>query len=627
MINVLYSEVAIFCFIILGFIFHRVKNTYSKGHETFLKLTIVSAVYAFVDALWGICYLGYINFGRVFFCTVSDIYFFLSGGVAYLGFLYIQKILKMDVMNTARRLFWGRLPLTLLTLLIIINHWKGYIFFFDEAGKYTRGFMFRYQFIVAYFYFVWAVILTVQRWLQAKREEVRRLCKSVISFTGIPLLLGVAQSVVPSKPYFSMAYTLAVIGIFIFITSRDKEKLEKERAVRDAEHNRLLQQALAEAQIANRAKSTFLFNMSHDIRTPMNAIMGFNEIARENIADTARVEDCLEKMDVASKHLLDLINDVLDMARIENDKIDLELAPGSISKLVGETRAMFMPEMNKKKLCFSTEMHNVKYDFLQVDIIRIRQIIFNILSNAMKYTKEGGSVRFSVEESEMSMEGYVTLTMEVEDTGIGMSEEFQKNIFGMFERERSTTQSGIQGSGLGLAITKRLVDIMDGKISVKSKVGEGSVFTVEIPFQVAEAFVEEERNDAGNSYEGKRLLVVEDNEMNQEIATVILEGHGFHVEICSDGEMAVERVKNAKPGEFDLVLMDIQMPIMDGYEATRRIRALEDADKASIPIVAMTANAFQKDKRDALEAGMNGHISKPISMEQIQEVFCQIFKG
>ncbi len=626
MINILYSEVAIFCFIILTFIYHRVRNTYAKGHETFLKLTLVSAIYAFVDAVWGLCYLEYIDLGQLFFSLVSDAYFFLSGGVAYLGFLYIEKIHNMNVLGTKLRLFLGRIPLTLLVFLLITNYWTGWIFTFSEEGLYIRGFLFRYQFIVAYFYFVWAILLTIKKCIVSKMESDHEKCRSVVSFTVIPLLLGVAQSVLPTKPYFSMAYTIAVIGMFIFITSHDKEKMEKEKTQREAEHNRLLQQALEDSHNANKAKSAFLFNMSHDIRTPMNAIIGFNEIARENIQDTARVEDCLEKMDVASKHLLRLINDVLDMARIENGKIDLELAPCSISKLVGETRVMFMPEMDKKHIVFTTQMHNVKYDFLQVDILRTRQIIFNILSNAMKYTKDGGKVWFTVEESEMDIDGYVTLTMVVKDTGIGMSEVFQRNVFGMFERERSTTQSGVQGTGLGLAITKKLVDVMDGKIGVQSKEGEGTTFTVEIPFQVAEAFVEEEKKGEGNCFEGKKLLVVEDNELNQEIAKVILEGHGFVVEVSGDGEDAVERVKSAAPGEIDLILMDIQMPLMDGYQATRAIRALEDEEKANIPIVAMTANAFQKDKRDAFDAGMNGHISKPISIEQINEVFCGIFQ-
>lgn len=626
MINILYSEVAVFCFIILTFIYHRVRNTYAKGHETFLKLTLVSAIYALVDATWGLCYLRYIDLGQLFFSLVSDAYFFLSGGVAYLGFLYIQKIHNMNVLDTKLHLWLARMPLTMLVFLLISNYWNGWVFAFNEEGLYVRGFLFRYQFIAAYFYFVWAILLTIRKCIVSKTESDHEKCRSVISFTVIPLLLGVAQSVLPTKPYFSMAYTIAVIGMFIFITSHDKEKMEKEKAQREAEHNRLLQQALEDSHNANRAKSAFLFNMSHDIRTPMNAIIGFNEIARENIQDTARVEDCLEKMDVASKHLLRLINDVLDMARIENGKIELELAPCSVSKLVGETRAMFMPEMDKKHILFTTQMHNVKYDFLQVDILRTRQIIFNILSNAMKYTKDGGKVWFTVEESEMDIDGYVTLTMVVRDTGIGMSEAFQKNVFGMFERERSTTQSGVQGTGLGLAITKKLVDVMDGKIGVQSKEGEGTTFTIEIPFQVAEAFVEEEKKGECNCFEGKKLLVVEDNELNQEIAKVILEGHGFVVEVSGDGEDAVERVKSAAPGDFDLILMDIQMPLMDGYQATRVIRALEDETKAKIPIVAMTANAFQKDKRDAFDAGMNGHISKPISIEQIQEVFSGIFQ-
>ncbi len=627
MINILYSEVAIFCFIVLTFIYHRVHNTYAKGHETFLKLTIVSAIYALVDAMWGLCYLEYINLGQWFFVIVSDVYFFLSNAVAYLGFLYIQRIHKINVWDKKWKLCLGRMPLTVLVFLLIANFWNGWIFSFDTVGQYVRGPLFRYQFMVAYFYFVWAILLTIKKCIVSKEESDHSKCRSVVSFTVIPLLLGVAQSVLPTKPYFSMAYTIAVIGMFIFITSLDKEEMEREKAEREAEHNRLLQQALEDSHNANKAKSTFLFNMSHDIRTPMNAIIGFNEIARENIGNEERVQDCLEKMDVASKHLLRLINDVLDMARIENGKIDLELAPCSVSKLVGETRAMFMPDMDKKQITFATQMHNVKYDFLQADILRTRQIIFNILSNAMKYTKDGGKVWFTVEESEMSIEGYVTLTITVQDTGVGMSEEFQKNVFGMFERERSTTLSGVQGTGLGLAITKKLVDVMDGKISVQSKEGEGTTFTIEIPFQVAEAFVEEESKDACSCVVGKKLLIVEDNELNQEIAKVILEGHGFVVEVCGDGEAAVERVETSLPGEFDLILMDIQMPLMDGYQATRAIRNLADKDKASIPIVAMTANAFQKDKRDAFEAGMNGHISKPISIEQINEVFSGIFKG
>ncbi len=548
---------------------------------------------------------------------------------------------------------------------------------------------------------------------------------------------------------------ITFVGLFVDIDDEKKmeERLEQQKID--------LEDALAVAQHANKAKTTFLNNMSHDIRTPMNAIIGFTSLAAAHIAHPDQVQDYLAKITTSSNHLLSLINDVLDMSRIESGKVKIEEKETSLPEIMHDLKTIVQADITSKQLEFFIDTADVVNEHVLCDKLRLNQVLLNLLSNAMKFTKPGGIVSVRILQKGNAPEGFASYEFQVKDTGIGMSKEFQAHVFEPFERERTSTISGIQGTGLGMAITKNIVDMMGGKISVVSEEGKGSTFTVALQFRICSGQVrqevipqlkglralvadddfntcssvtkmlsvigmrpdwttsgkeavlrtklaveqsdeyaayiidwlmpdmngievvrrirgfigeetpiiiltaydwsdiEEEARKAGvtafcskpvflselrellespftvsatetdaakaqASFEGRRILLVEDNELNQEIAVEILKEAGFVVDVADDGSVAVEKMREAEPGQYDLILMDIQMPILNGYEATRQIRAFERAEIANIPIIAMTANAFDEDKRAALEAGMNGHIPKPIDIPKLMELLREI---
>lgn len=399
--------------------------------------------------------------------------------------------------------------------------------------------------------------------------------------------------------------------------------VEQERKISEEEkkHQIALKAALEEAESANKAKSNFLFNMSHDIRTPMNAIIGFTDLLKNNLDNKEVAQDYISKIQSSNEFLLSLINNVLEMARIESGKLTVDEEMCDMYAMKDELSSVFASQIEKKRINFIGNI-DIKHSKLMSDTTKIREIFLNLVSNAIKYTPEGGTVIVETIELPPRKEGYATIKSVVSDTGIGISKEFLPILFDEFSREKTTTESKVGGTGLGMPIVKKLVELLGGEITVESELGKGTTFTVILDHKiVSEEYVKtiEETNTSNETHDfsGKRVLIAEDNELNAEIASTILEDVGFEVEIACDGAECVRMLEAVSDGYYDLILMDIQMPNMNGYEATKAIRKLDDVKKAGIPIIAMTANAFEEDKKNALDAGMNSHLSKPIRVPEL----------
>ena len=396
----------------------------------------------------------------------------------------------------------------------------------------------------------------------------------------------------------------------------------------EQERQKVLTEAMETAEKANRAKSTFLFNMSHDIRTPMNAIIGFADLAEKHLDEPAVLKDYIGKIRRSGDVLLRIINDVLDLARIESGKSELMPEPVDLGAQAKDLADMFAAGMENAGLRFTVET-DLKDPAVLCDRLRLNQVAINLLSNACKFTPAGGSVLLRVEQPEAAENGEAMYRLIVRDTGIGMDEAFLSHMFDAFERARSSTETGIEGTGLGLAIVKHLVEMMNGRIDVKSAPGKGTEFTIELPLCViSRNAVDTPKTEAPDegSFVGKHLLLVEDNELNREIACCLLEDAGITVETAENGVLALSMLEEANPDHFDLVLMDIQMPVMDGIEATRRIRGLADQKLASIPIIAMTANAFEEDRNKSREVGMDGFIAKPLNTDEMWSVLGSVLQ-
>ena len=388
--------------------------------------------------------------------------------------------------------------------------------------------------------------------------------------------------------------------------------------------------ALQQAEQANAAKSNFLFNMSHDIRTPMNALLGYNELMKKELTDP-KLLDYQKKIEQSGNLLLSIINNVLDMARIENGKVELDESYAFVSEILDKVIGVFEMEAKKKKIHYTHEVH-VEHQHIMCDVTKVQEIFVNLISNAVKYTPRGGSVTISSQELPSEKEGFVRIKTEVTDTGIGMSKEFLPSLFVAFARERNTTAGKVAGTGLGMPIVKKYVDMMGGTIEVESELGKGTRFTVILSHRIADKIYYEQRAekiaevDSEKSLQGKHILLAEDNDLNAEIAITILQDRGLVVDRVEDGIKCVARMEQEPSGTYDLILMDIQMPNMDGYKATQAIRRLADKSKADTPIIAMTANAFEEDRKKALEKGMNGHIAKPIDVAKVEEVLLSVLK-
>ena len=399
--------------------------------------------------------------------------------------------------------------------------------------------------------------------------------------------------------------------------ARKAEAAAKKAANDTQELNAKLQVAVENAESANRAKSTFLFNMSHDIRTPMNAIIGYADLASRHLDDPAKLEKYMENIQVCGQNLLMLLNNVLDLARIENDKTEMEYSVSDVDKDFRNCIAMFRNQADSKGQTLTVTTH-LLHPYVYVDIPHLTEVCTNLVSNAVKYTGAGGTICCDITQKPGEKEGWCDTVVTVADNGIGMSQEFQKHIFEPFERERTSTVSKVEGSGIGMGIVKKLVGLMGGTVAVESKIGVGSTFTVTIPCRIASEDETQAKRETNPSDQkclcGTRILLTEDNDLNAEIATELLQEEGCTVDHAKDGVECVDMLEKAANGTYQLILMDVQMPVMNGYDATKKIRRMDDPQKANIPIVAMTANAFSEDKQVALDAGMNDHIAKPINM-------------
>ena len=424
--------------------------------------------------------------------------------------------------------------------------------------------------------------------------------------------------------FFTVLLISVIVVAVILLTilkllrkARKAETAAKKAANDTQELNAKLQVAVEKAESANRAKSTFLFNMSHDIRTPMNAIIGYADLASRHLDDPAKLEKYMENIQVCGQNLLMLLNNVLDLARIENDKTEIEYSVSDVETDFRNCIAMFQNQADDKGQTLTVTTH-LLYPYVYVDIPHLIEVCTNLVSNAVKYTGVCGTIHCDVTQKPGKKEGWCDTVITVADNGIGMSQEFQKHIFEPFERERTSTVSRVEGSGIGMGIVKKLVGLMGGTVEVESKIGVGSTFTVTIPCRIASQEETQAKREISSSDKkslcGVKILLTEDNDLNAEIATELLQEEGCTVDRAKDGVECVDMLEKAANGTYQLILMDVQMPVMNGYDAAKKIRRMDDSPKADIPIIAMTANAFSEDKQAALDAGMNDHVAKPINM-------------
>ena len=416
--------------------------------------------------------------------------------------------------------------------------------------------------------------------------------------------------------------TVLLILIVTYFIHREQE--QKKAAQHELKQKELLEKALCAAKQASVAKKVFLQNMSHDIRTPMNAVLGFTNLAIQAGGDTEKTQDYLSKIKISGNHLLGIVNEVLEISRIESGQTKLDESVWSIADIVRETDIIIRDQALAKKQEFSIDIWQVQDMYIYCDKLRVKEILVNLLGNAVKYTQTGGTISLQIIQKPCEKENFGNYEIHVKDNGCGMSEEFRQKIFEPFERQANSTISGIQGTGLGMTIIKGFVDAMGGTIDIKSEENKGTEIIVRLCQRIAEAPEKSEEQKtiscSPEFFAGKRVLLVEDNSMNREIATAILEEAGFKVDTAENGAIAVEKVTYYPEGFYDVILMDIQMPVMDGYTATRKIRSLENKAIAKIPIIAVSANAFDEDRQTSLEAGMNGHLAKPIVVDELLEV-------
>ena len=620
MVNLLYAVASFTCALVAFILPIKIRSELKKGKATeraFLILINWTGFFCVADGLWGIAASDIFMNDTVLF--IFSILFHLLAALTpacWLGFVLVY------LGNTRKRIYMAITTAiaAIEVVMLIMNVFNKSLFYVDSSGAYASAPLRRLLFYLQYATYIFIAIISFINLLRERSGKDKESTGqhnhlAVLLFVAFPIVCGIFQMIYPDAPAYSIGYTLGICVIYSFV-------------ITEIIKTQLLETAKAEME--NKAKTTFLFNMSHDIRTPMNAIIGFTNIGINHYEEPERALDCFNKIRVSGQHLLNLINDILEMSRIESGTIELSSEETDLRTLIDDVSLMNQSLAMSKDIDYTMNVGEIKNPYVYIDQLHFNEVIINLISNAIKYTKEGGKVQFSAEQISDVKDGKAMFRFSVKDNGIGISEEFQEHLFESFTREKNSEVSKEQGAGLGLSIVKKIVTLAGGTIKVESKPGEGSTFTVEVPVNVMEEkeiekFVREinNRKKAARevTLEGIRVLLAEDNELNREIASEILAEAGVIVETASDGEMAVRKVKEKGADYYDLILMDIQMPVMNGYEAAGNIRRLPYG--GDIPIIALSANAFEEDKQKSIAAGMNAHIAKPINTKELLDTMSE----
>ncbi len=616
-VYLLYAYVGAICAGIIAIVLNRVKATEFKEtvDRNFCHALRFFIIFCLVDSAWGIIGTPYLGQNRTAYVISTYGFHFMAAFASFVCSLYVLSTLKL---HKGWRIFFTCLRYTLIVAqlsLVLQNLKTGYFFTIDENAVYHSNFLRPVSFYLQFCHYIPIIVFSLISMILSRKTERLYTYRTALIFSALPLAFGFLQMLYPDGPFYSLGFLITAVTMYAFNVTKQREAhLAAVYEAKEAEKSHAkIEEALEKAESANSAKSVFLANMSHDIRTPINGIMGMVTLARKEEMNEA-VANYIDKIDTASNHLLSLVNDVLDMSRIESGRVVISNDATDIAIVVDNCYSIVKSQIEEKGINFNCEIR-VDHTRVFVDVLHLRQVLINILGNAVKFTPDGGTIDFSAVETGYA-DGKAQIMFVIKDTGIGMSEEFIEHIFEPFSQENNGSRANYTGTGLGMSISKQFIELMGGNIAIESVKGQGSKFTVNLSLQVDNSekplYEKKKETVSGNSLDGLKILLAEDNELNMEIAVALLEDAGASVKTAEDGKIAYEMFVNSDKGTFDVILMDIMMPNMNGYEAAKAIRASGHTDAAKIPIVAMTANAFDEDKIKAIEAGFNAHTTKPI---------------
>lgn len=627
-VYIMYAYSGLICAIVIGIIRNRARITKFKEtiDKPLCRVMMFFICFCLVDSFWGVVGSSNTPAYRMLYIVSTYGFHTMSALSALMCSYYCAKYMK--IAGKGYKILWIIRACIFIVQIAFLyqNIFTHNAFMIDEAAVYhpykPRYLLFVFQFCQ----YIPPILYAVYKIIKNRHSEGKKLFTSAIFFAAVPITFGILQMLYPDGPFYSIGFLVTSVCMYSFNISSQREEymaayyISKEREKARAE----IEAALKKAEAASSAKTTFLSNMSHDIRTPINGIMGMVSIAKQEEM-SPKAASCIEKIDGASRHLLSLINDVLDMSRIESGKTVISFESLDIRTLIDNCSSIICGQLQNRDIEYIVEYDGIKNPYLLIDSLHLRQVLINILGNAVKFTPDGGKISFITTETESDGE-YTELKFVISDNGCGMKPEFLDHIFEAFSQENGGSRAKYKGTGIGMAISKSLAELMGGTILVESELDVGSTFTVILPFKI-DTVHEIQAPKTVVSVKGTKVLLVEDNELNAEIAQSILEDEGIKVTLAENGRQAVETFESNPPGTFDIILMDIMMPEMNGYEATKAIRDLNREDAAAIPIFAMTANAFEEDKKAALEAGMNSHISKPIDFSVLLMEMGKFYKG